>query len=99
MSQENSEKAQDSVSKKLREENVLKSTVMSFSFAKMRTESVSDLEKLRDESLREGFGKAIETKFRTSGKVFRFPSRVNCLHLTWDFLQMPFWSPGLGNLY
>lgn len=51
----------------------LKSTVMSLSLLRWELESLSDLEKLRDESLREGFGKAIEIKFRISEKVFQVP--------------------------
>ena len=73
---------------------------MSLSLLRWELESVSDLQKVSDESLREGFGKAIESKFRTSERIFQVPPQGWIGYIfTWDFLQMSFWSPGVGNLY
>lgn len=48
---------------------------MSLSLLRWELESVSDLQKVSDESSREGFGKAIESKFTTSEKVFQVPRK------------------------
>lgn len=71
---------------------LLKSIVKSLSLLRWDLESVSDLEKVSDESLREGFSKAIESNFRTSEKVFQVP-RKGELHLYMGFSPDAFLEP------